>query len=82
MRNSLISQMAVNCRRMTLPGLVGQAGIVLITVLMILVFLSIFAVAVVERQDPSVRRASNMLEAEQSFQIAIGAEQWAVKLLE
>ena len=59
-----------------------EDGVVLITVLLLLVLLSTLAIYRAEDQDLSIRKATNIREAELSFQIATGAEQWAVKLLE
>jgi len=64
------------------PGGVAQKGIALITVLLIVVFLSVFAITEAEKQDISIRKVSNLVESEQAFQIAVGGEQWAIKMLE
>jgi general secretion pathway protein K len=61
---------------------IAQNGIALITVLLILVFLSVFAIAQAEKQNISILKVSNLVESEQAFQIAIGGEQWAIKMLE
>ena len=59
-----------------------QTGVALITVLLMLVFLSILAIYRAENQDIDIRKVSNLRESERAFQIGMGGEQWAVKLLE
>jgi len=59
-----------------------QCGVALLSVMMLLVMLSTMAIYMAEEQNLSIRRVSNMREAEQAFQIATGGEQWATKLLE
>jgi len=60
----------------------SQHGIALLAVLMLLVLLSTMAIYTAEQQDLSIRRVSNIRQSEQAFQIAVGGEQWAVKILE
>ncbi len=60
----------------------SEHGVALITVLMILVFLSVVSIYTAETQNLSLRRTQNIIENEQAFQVAAGGEQWAVKILE
>ena len=59
-----------------------QWGVALLSVMMLLVLLSTMAIYMAEEQNLSIRRVSNIREAEQAFQIATGGEQWAAKILE
>ena len=59
-----------------------QRGVVVLSILMILVLLSTFAIYQAEEQNLSIRKVENILQSEQAYQIVMGAEQWAVKLLE
>ncbi len=52
------------------------------TVLFILVLISTLSVYLVEQEHLAIRRISNLRDAEQGFQMAAGAEQWALKILE
>jgi general secretion pathway protein K len=59
-----------------------QRGVALITVLLVMVFLSVLATNIAENQNISIRKISNLIESEQAFQIAIGGEQWSRTVLE
>jgi len=59
-----------------------QPGVALLSVLLILVLLATLAAYTAEEEDLAIRRLSNFQQAEQSFQVAIGGEQWGVKVLE
>jgi general secretion pathway protein K len=75
----------LDCRvagRSITPMKSAARGVALITVLMILVFLSVVSIYAAETQNISLRRTQNIVENEQAFQIAAGGEQWAVKILE
>jgi len=57
-------------------------GVALITVMFIMVLLTTLVAYLVEDEYLVIRRVSNQQEAEQGFQIAVYAEQWACKVLE
>ncbi|MEA3291612.1 MAG: type II secretion system protein GspK, partial [Pseudomonadota bacterium] len=60
----------------------GQRGLALLSVLLILVLLTTLAAYMADDENLAIRRINNQREAEQGFQVAMGAEQWAVKILE
>lgn len=60
----------------------GQRGLAVLSVLLILVLLTTLAVYMADDENLAIRRIENQREAEQGFQVAIGAEQWAAKILE
>lgn len=57
-------------------------GVALLTVLFILVLLTTLWVYMVDDQYLAIRRISNQRDVEQTFQMAVAAEQWAAKVLE
>ncbi len=59
-----------------------QQGVALLSVLLILVLLATLAIYTAEDEDIGIRRVENQREAEQSFQVAMGAEQWATLILQ
>ena len=59
-----------------------QAGVALLTVMFILVLMTSLLVYTVEDEHLSIRRVSNQRDAEQGYQMAMGAEQWAMKVLQ
>lgn len=59
-----------------------QRGVALVSVLLILAVLTTGVVHLVLADSLSLRRLSNQREAEQAYQLALGAEQWAAKVLE
>ena len=59
-----------------------QCGIALLTVLFILVLMTTLVVYLVEDNHMAVRRVSNHRDFEQMYQMLVGNEQWAVKVLE
>ena len=65
------------------PAGVGnrQAGVALLTVMFILVLMSSLLVYTIEDEHLSIRRISNQRDAEQGYQMATGAEQWAMIVL-
>ncbi len=69
-------------RQIQTPLLKRASGVALLTVLFILVLITTLSVYLVEQEHLSIRRISNQRDAEQGFQMATGAEQWAVKILE
>ena len=64
------------------PRIKRQFGVALLTVLLILALMSTLAIYMFEDQYLSLRRATNERDAEQAFQLAAGAEQWAVRILQ
>lgn len=59
-----------------------QAGVALLTVLFILVLLSTLVFYMVEDEHIAIRRVSNQRDMEQGYQMVIGAEKWAMKVLQ
>ena len=57
-------------------------GVALLMVLFILVLITTLSVYLVEEEHLAIRRISNQRDAEQGFQMTVGAEQWALKILE
>lgn len=57
-------------------------GVALLSVLFILVLLSTLSVYIAEDEYLALRRITNQRDAEQGYQMVIGAEQWIAKLLE
>jgi general secretion pathway protein K len=57
-------------------------GVALVSVLLLLALLTTGATYLVVGDSLSLRRLSNQREAEQAYQLAVGAEQWAAKVLE
>ncbi len=64
------------------PPIKRQFGVALLTVLLILALMSTLAIYMFDDQYLSLRRATNQRDAEQAFQLAAGAEQWAVRILQ
>jgi general secretion pathway protein K len=62
-------------------GGIHHRGVALVSVLLILATLTTGVVHLVLADSLSLRRLSNQREAEQAFQLAMGAEQWAAKVL-
>ncbi len=60
----------------------GQNGVALVTILLVLAVLATLAIYAAEDQDLSIRRVSNLVTAEQGYQVNISGEQWVVKVLE
>ncbi len=59
-----------------------HSGVALVTVLFILAILATLAIFMAETQYLGVRRIGNLRDSEQAFQLALGAELWAAKVLE
>ena len=59
-----------------------ESGVALLSVLFILVLLSTLSVYTIEDQYLALRRISNQQDAEQGYQLAAGAEQWVMKVLQ
>lgn len=59
-----------------------QRGVALVSVLLILALVTAGVAHLVLADNLSLRRLSNQREAEQAWQLALGAEQWASKVLE
>lgn len=57
-------------------------GVALLTVLFILVLIATLSVYLVEDEHLAIRRVTNQRDVEQAYQMLVGAEQWAVKVLE
>jgi general secretion pathway protein K len=58
-----------------------ERGIALLTVLFILALMSTFAVYVIDDEFLMLRRAENVYHGEQVWQMAIGSEMWAERVL-
>ena len=58
-----------------------QRGVALITALLIAALVTVAAVAMVSRQQLDIRRTGNMLEADQAYLYALGAETLAAQVL-
>ncbi|MCP4699237.1 MAG: type II secretion system minor pseudopilin GspK, partial [Gammaproteobacteria bacterium] len=58
-----------------------QKGIALITALLIVALATISAAAMVSRQQIDIRRTSNVLNLDQAYLYALGAEEWARRIL-
>ncbi len=59
-----------------------QAGVALLSVMFILVLLTTLAVYVTEADHLMLSRAGNQRNFEQGMQLALGGEQWAVRVLQ
>ncbi len=59
-----------------------QAGVALITVLVIVTIATLVAVAMADRQNLDIHRTGNLLFADQAMQYALGAEAWAIGMLQ
>ncbi len=64
------------------PCLQVQTGVALLTVLLILTLMTSLVVYLIEDEYLAVRRISNHRDYEQLYQMMVGNEQWAVKVLE
>ena len=60
----------------------SQAGVALLTVLFILVLLSTLMFYMVEDEHVAIRRVSNQRDLEQGYQMVVGSEKWAMKVLQ
>jgi len=58
-----------------------QAGVALITALLITAIATIAAVAMASRQQLDIRRAGNVIDIDRAYMFALGAEQWATQVL-
>lgn len=59
----------------------GQQGVALITALLIAALVTVAAVSMASRQHLDMRRTGNMLEADQAYMYALGAETLAIQVL-
>ncbi|HHH47860.1 MAG TPA: hypothetical protein ENK51_03115 [Gammaproteobacteria bacterium] len=59
----------------------GQAGVALITALLITALVTVAAVAMASRQQLDIRRTGNLMEVDQAWQYALGVEAWARQIL-
>ncbi len=64
------------------PGFRTARGVALLTVLFVLALISTLAVYLVEDEHLAIRRVTNQRDMEQAHQMLVGAEQWAIKVLE
>ncbi len=64
------------------PCFEGQGGVALLTVLLILTLMTSLVVYLIEDEYLAVRRISNHRDYEQIYQMMVGNEQWAAKVLE
>ena len=69
---------AVLCQRSTH----AQSGVALLTVLLILTLMTSMVIYMIEDEYLAVRRVTNHRDFEQIYQMMVGNEQWAVKVLE
>ncbi len=58
-----------------------QAGVALITALLITALVTVAAVAMASRQQLDIRRTGNLMEVDQAWQYALGVEAWARQIL-
>lgn len=58
-----------------------QAGVALITALLITALVTVAAVSMASRQQLDIRRTGNQMEADQAWQYALGVEAWARQAL-
>jgi general secretion pathway protein K len=65
---------------MRLPA--RQSGVALITVMLIVTIATLVAVAMADRQQLDIRRTGNLVFSDQALEYALGAEAWAMGLLE
>lgn len=64
------------------PALPTQSkGVALITVLLVVALATIAAVAMATRQQLDIRRTGNVLDGDQAYLYALGAESWAAGIL-
>lgn len=56
-------------------------GVALLAVMLVVALATVTTAALATRQVLEIRRAANLLEAEQAYQYALGAEDWAVGTL-
>ncbi len=59
-----------------------QSGVALITVMLIVTIATLVAVTIAERQNLDIHRTGNLLFSDQAMQYTLGAEAWAIGLLE
>jgi len=58
-----------------------QAGVALITALLITALVTVAAVSMASRQQLDIRRTGNLMEVDQAWQFALGVEAWARQVL-
>lgn len=59
-----------------------QTGVALITVMLIVTIATLVAVTIADRQNLDIHRSGNLLFSDQALQYDLGAEAWAIGLLE
>ena len=59
-----------------------QSGVALLSVMLVLVLLTTLAIYVTEADHLMLARAANQRNVEQGMQLALGAEQWALRVLQ
>jgi len=59
-----------------------QSGVALITVMLIVAIATLVVVSMVDRQQLDIRRTGNLVFSDQALEYALGAEAWAIGLLE
>lgn len=59
----------------------NQAGVALITALLVAVLVSILAVSMISGQQVDIRRTANVIDGDQAYMLARGAEDWSAHLL-
>ncbi len=56
-------------------------GVALISAMLVVTLTAVIAVGMATRQQIDIRRTANVLDADRSYQVALGVESWAVGLL-
>lgn len=64
------------------PAPARTRGVALVTVLLVVALATIAAVAMAARQQLDIRRTGNILDGDQAYLYALGAENWAVGVLD
>jgi general secretion pathway protein K len=65
-----------------IQGIRKQQGIALVTAILIVALATITASAMTARQGVDIRRAQNLMDSDQATLYLVGAEDWALQLLE
>jgi general secretion pathway protein K len=66
---------------MTMKSDVTQNGVALITALLVVALATIITVAMTTRQQLDIRRTANLINSEQAYMYARGAESWVKRIL-
>jgi len=68
-------------RRRRGPVTLRERGVALITALLVMALVAVAAAAMASRQELDIRRTGNLIDADQAYLYAVGAEGWAGQLL-